>query len=441
MNHDSASDSKKKENKDFSTIMTEAVGKATKEQGSAESSRNEINLDGGESDTEIDSLEKRPGDEGNFVPITPQVVAPPPATSAFNQTDRDATDIVMSRIKGPGADLKSDTAISAPRTIQHSATAQQPEATTIAPEEAGRDIVLDADTKGPAKPRFQFESSPPARIPMLRDHVPPNIDDLPTADLPEKIAPALPVRDVASAVVDAGTSTEKKSTKNSLTSVAPPPTQTPSDSETGAVDASRDKRWISGPKDSIPLPEQAAQSDVERRFRSLLHSEKSLTESGFSAPPQKDGDVGSARSSTASLADAPRENSSALARQAAIQIAAAVQHRPDGVTEVALNPQELGRVQMTLRLHENSVTMVIVAERFETGEMMRRHVDQLAQEFRAMGFTSVNFEFGGQSPRQGQERAQPKEKPVVDDVMTEQVHTRRPASIPSYHHGSLDLRV
>lgn len=81
------------------------------------------------------------------------------------------------------------------------------------------------------------------------------------------------------------------------------------------------------------------------------------------------------------------------ARQIANQLSVAVSKGTDGTTEVRLNPEELGRVRLTLSGNEASMVVAITIERPETQELMRKHMDQLAQEFRSMGFNDTTFTF------------------------------------------------
>jgi flagellar hook-length control protein FliK len=87
------------------------------------------------------------------------------------------------------------------------------------------------------------------------------------------------------------------------------------------------------------------------------------------------------------------------ARHAASQIATAVIQSNGKATEIALNPEELGRVRMSLSAADGALTLVVLADRPETQELLRRHIDVLAQEFRSLGYESVSFSFhtGGQS--------------------------------------------
>ncbi len=83
------------------------------------------------------------------------------------------------------------------------------------------------------------------------------------------------------------------------------------------------------------------------------------------------------------------------ARQIAQQLAVQFSKQSDGTTVIRLNPEGLGHVRMTLGTTDGVMTMIVVAERPETADIMRRNVNELAQEFQSLGYDSLNFEFGG----------------------------------------------
>lgn len=74
-------------------------------------------------------------------------------------------------------------------------------------------------------------------------------------------------------------------------------------------------------------------------------------------------------------------------------LAHAASHFTDRPVEVTLSPDELGRVRMTLATHDGNLNMAIQADRPETLDLLRRHIDSLAQDFRDMGFDDLNFSF------------------------------------------------
>lgn len=100
-------------------------------------------------------------------------------------------------------------------------------------------------------------------------------------------------------------------------------------------------------------------------------------------------------------ADSPRPVPE-LARGLIRQLTEAVRLLPDRPVEVSLSPEELGRVRLTLVTDDTGISVNISAERGETLDLIRRHLDQLGQEFRRAGFSDVAFSFsahgGGDAP-------------------------------------------
>ncbi|WP_159086909.1 flagellar hook-length control protein FliK [Loktanella sp. Alg231-35] len=86
-----------------------------------------------------------------------------------------------------------------------------------------------------------------------------------------------------------------------------------------------------------------------------------------------------------------------VARHTAHQIAMAVTNTGNNVTEISLNPEELGRVRLSMTASEGGITLNIAADRPETMDLLRRHIDALAQEFQELGYESLTFSFGSQS--------------------------------------------
>ncbi len=91
-------------------------------------------------------------------------------------------------------------------------------------------------------------------------------------------------------------------------------------------------------------------------------------------------------------ADAPRP--------VATQIAGAIRQGQDGLIEVSLVPEELGRVKLSLQAGDGTLHLAVQAERPETQDLIRRHIGQLEAELASLGFSDVAFDFsapGGQS--------------------------------------------
>lgn len=76
------------------------------------------------------------------------------------------------------------------------------------------------------------------------------------------------------------------------------------------------------------------------------------------------------------------------------QIAEAAGAGPNGQLEVSLSPEELGRVKLTITPQDAGLAIAIQAERPETLELMRRHIDVLVRELADEGFASLSFDFG-----------------------------------------------
>lgn len=118
---------------------------------------------------------------------------------------------------------------------------------------------------------------------------------------------------------------------------------------------------------------------------------------GPPATPQTPSGSAPAQSSAHGLPDVPPDRAGQIGRQ----LATSLTDLSGRSVEVTLAPEELGRVTMTIASSDGGLTLTMVAERSETLELMRRNIDQLAQEFRDLGFGTLNFAFsqGGQPSR------------------------------------------
>ncbi|MEM8572186.1 MAG: flagellar hook-length control protein FliK [Pseudomonadota bacterium] len=75
------------------------------------------------------------------------------------------------------------------------------------------------------------------------------------------------------------------------------------------------------------------------------------------------------------------------------QLSVAINTAQDGQVELRLDPPELGRVQIQMQTSEDGVRAVVIAERAETQELLRRHADMLSRHLEEAGFTSVSLDF------------------------------------------------
>ncbi len=144
-----------------------------------------------------------------------------------------------------------------------------------------------------------------------------------------------------------------------------------------------------------------------------------------------------AQTQTRTLGAAP----TAIVQSVGQQLAAAVTSRPGGVTELVLNPAELGRVELRMVTNETGVIVQITMERPETQDLVRRHLESFANEFRQFGFRDVGFEFQGDRGGNAQEAVEDGQTQAALDENGE--GNPEPALVqrPSIPIGGLDLRV
>lgn len=117
---------------------------------------------------------------------------------------------------------------------------------------------------------------------------------------------------------------------------------------------------------------------------------------------------------------------------------------PDRPVELLLSPEELGRVRMTLSAEGGTLALAIQADRPETIDLMRRNIDQLARDFRDLGFTDISFSFGQGdfSPGKGREAGEPGDLAAETDTVAPVAKPATPGRTSRSNAGSgLDLRL
>lgn len=123
------------------------------------------------------------------------------------------------------------------------------------------------------------------------------------------------------------------------------------------------------------------------------------------------------------------------------QIAVSVSVAQGGETEVRLNPEDLGRVRLALSGAEGTLTVTISAERPETADLLRRHIDSLAREFAALGYGDVGFHFEGESREdRAQDRPGGQGGSAPDPAPTEETDPKPPRRTLVIG-GGLDLKL
>ena len=134
-----------------------------------------------------------------------------------------------------------------------------------------------------------------------------------------------------------------------------------------------------------------------------------------------------------------------IGRQAVHSVAHAIRHMEGGSVEIALSPEELGHIRLLLRDHTTATpTVTLHADRADTLDLLRRHIDILAQDLRDMGYRDVSFSFGGQTHDGGATARQHMFRAAPTDTLDSPqgnappalIHQSRPAP-----DGALDLRI
>lgn len=116
--------------------------------------------------------------------------------------------------------------------------------------------------------------------------------------------------------------------------------------------------------------------------------------------------------------------------------------------ELTLTPEELGKVRMTLHSSDGAITVSVQAERQETLDLMRRNIDSLARDFRDMGYSNIEFDFGQQADQRpsaqqqaAAETAQKQATPDREVVARFDTTSIALQSSPRTASGGLDLRI
>lgn len=81
------------------------------------------------------------------------------------------------------------------------------------------------------------------------------------------------------------------------------------------------------------------------------------------------------------------------------QLAEAMQGNSLRPVDIALNPEELGRLRLTMSVSDSGMVMHVTAERPDTLDLVRRHIAELSQEFRDIGYPDVSFSFADGNAR------------------------------------------
>jgi len=143
-----------------------------------------------------------------------------------------------------------------------------------------------------------------------------------------------------------------------------------------------------------------------------------------------------------SLRNNPTISRPEIPRHVARQLAEVVRQMPDRPVELTLNPDELGRVRLTFALTDGGINVAVLAERSETMDLLRRHIETLAREFRDLGYSDVGFQFSqnGHANTDGGDRAED-QRQTSNASLSEPTNPTRPAKLSLEPSTGLDLRL
>ncbi|MCR9127613.1 MAG: flagellar hook-length control protein FliK [Rhodobacteraceae bacterium] len=128
-------------------------------------------------------------------------------------------------------------------------------------------------------------------------------------------------------------------------------------------------------------------------------------------------------------------------RQIAHQLMAPMPVPADTAVEVALNPEELGKVQMRVTPQDGAIIVSITVERPETLDLMRRHIDQLAQEYRQMGYDTASFSFRQGGSDDGSQHGEGGAEHLSGTATPETPETAQQPPARQATAGGIDIRI
>jgi hypothetical protein len=125
------------------------------------------------------------------------------------------------------------------------------------------------------------------------------------------------------------------------------------------------------------------------------------------------------------------------------QVAVAIGGTPDDRVELRLDPPELGRVQIHLTRLDGGIQAVVMADRPETHDLLRRHAEVLARELGSAGYDSVSLDFaaGHEEARAGLGEAREMDWAQVAPEVSAVPALPVPAPPRASLAGGLDIRL
>lgn len=212
--------------------------------------------------------------------------------------------------------------------------------------------------------------------------------------------------------------------------LAPQPTGAPKPDQGPPMNAIKAQLLVSGDESPIARPWSAPQGPAEIAMRAALQSEDApdgaivevvdpavITEAPDTQPIANPADTTLRQPEPLT----PRNPAPVALHPAQVvaQIVSRAESQDDAV-ELLLAPEELGKLRFVIQQDGASVKISLTAERPETLDLLRRHADQLLQEFRQSGYSGATIDFGNWSGQGQQGQAAqafiPEEAAVIDTI-------------------------
>lgn len=115
-----------------------------------------------------------------------------------------------------------------------------------------------------------------------------------------------------------------------------------------------------------------------------------------------------------------------------------VVHSPDQL-EVTLKPEELGRLSLKLETNQLGTQVLITAERGDTQDLARRHIEMLQAHLKDMGFENLSFAFAKEERHSPNNQSQSSEKTSIGAGMSAETTSHSQWTLnPS---SGLDIKV
>lgn len=335
-------------------------------------------------------------------------------------------DVTKSPRSADPANTRSTNADAQPDGVSAEVSVTKPENVPVQPSTKHADVQMDAPMPAEA-PKFIDDISKNVQSDAVTSAVlsaqyimtaaaPVGMDaNVPTPNSEKGFGMSLPVQHVTEDLLVTGSATSATPVQTYLVAAEGALSAMRQDAKVVPELTERDMRSATTPKggdgSAIPTPVSSpgvvypaialtAQSTPQTPFQTAasrasveqLPSELNTLREGATIGPS------GVQPSVAPLAISPQLSGSAPVQQVLTQISVAEDKSPNGMIEVRLDPEELGKVRISFIAREGGMIVSVFAERPETLDLLRRHSDELQSGLNDMDFEGANLEFSQERP-------------------------------------------